>query len=220
MNIKETFSKEKLIHLGKTLKYCFHVIFHPFDGFWDLTHEKRGSMGAATVILALVVLTQVWTWTYSSFIFYSPQWEYFNLLMQVVPTIVLFILWCVSNWSLTTLMDGKGKLGQIYMGTAYAFAPYVIIRLPLIIISHFLTVEESTYYYIFSNLSTIWCAILVLCAMMMIHDYSLGKAVFSSFLTIVGMLVMIFLIVMFFSLISQSFGYIISLYKEIAFRLY
>jgi hypothetical protein len=212
--------KDNIYHLGKTLKYSLYVIFHPFDGFWDLTHEKRGSKGAATIILGLVLLTQVWTWTYSSFLFYYPQWEYFNLLMEIIPTAVLFSIWCISNWSLTTLMDGKGKLGQIYMATAYALTPYVLIRMPLILISHLLTIEEASYYYIFSNFATIWCAILILCAMMMVHDYSLGKAVFSSILTIVGMMIIIFLIVMFFSLITQSFGYFISLYKEVAFRLY
>lgn len=220
MSIKTAFQKDKLIHLGKTLKYSLHVIFRPFDGFWDLTHENRGSMGAATIIFALVILTQAWQWTYSSFIFYYPQWEYFNLLMRIIPTVVLFSIWCLSNWSLTTLMDGKGRLGQIYMGTAYALTPYVLIHLPLIVISHLLTVEESSYYYIFTDISQIWCVILIICAMMMIHDYSLGKAIFSSLLAIVGMMIIIFLLVMFFSLITQSFGYFVSLYKEIAFRLY
>jgi hypothetical protein len=220
MSIKTTFRKENLSNLGKSLKYSTHVIFRPFDGFWDLTHEKRGSMGAATIIFVLVLLTQIWQFQYTSFVFMKVQWEYFNLLMQIIPTIVLFSIWCISNWSLTTLMDGKGKLGQIYMATAYAFTPYVLINLPLIAISHLLTKDEGTYYDIFQSFATIWCVILILCAMMMVHDYSLAKAVFSSLLAIVGMMIVIFLIVMFFSLITQSFGYFISLYKEIAFRLY
>lgn len=220
MSIKTAFQKDKLIHLGKTLKYSLHVIFRPFDGFWDLTHEKRGSVGAANVILLFVVLTQVWTWTYSSFPYYFPQWEYFNLFMQILPSIVLFLTWCIANWSLTTLMDGKGKLSQIYMATAYALTPYVIIRIPLIFLTYILTLEESTYYTIFANISTLWCLILIICAMMMIHDFTIGKAIFSSLVTIVAMMIIIFLIVMFFSLITQSFGYFISLYKEAAFRLY
>ncbi|MBH1941137.1 YIP1 family protein [Mobilitalea sibirica] len=220
MSIKTAFQKDKLMHLGKTLRYSTYLIFRPFDGFWDLTHEKRGSMGAANVILALVVLTQVWQWTYSGFLFYSPQWEYFNLFMQVLPFVVLFLIWCIANWSLTTLMDGKGKLSQIYMATAYAMTPYVLINIPLIGLSHLITWEENAYYYVAKNFSMIWCVILILCAMMMIHDYTLGKAIFSSLVTIVAMMIIIFLIVMFFSLITQSFGYFISLYKEITFRLY
>ncbi len=220
MSIKTAFQKDKLIHLGKTLKFSLHVIFRPFDGFWDLTHEKRGSIGAANVILLLVVLTQVWTWTYSSFPYYYPHWEYFNLFMQILPSVVLFFTWCIANWSLTTLMDGKGKLGQIYMATAYALTPYVLLRIPMIFLTYVLTLEEDTYYDIFYYLSTIWCVILIICAMMMIHDFTIGKAIFTSLLTIVAMMIIIFLVVMFFSLITQSFGYFVSLYKEAAFRLY
>lgn len=220
MSIKTVFQKDKIMHLLKTLRYSIHCIFRPFDGFWDLTHDKRGSMGAANIILVLAVFTQVWQWTYSSFLFYSPQWEYFNLFMRILPTVVLFFVWCIANWCLTTLMDGKGKLGQIYMATAYAFTPYVLINIPLIFMSHIITLEEATYYNVFKNFSIIWCAILVICAMMEVHDYTIGKAIFSSLITIVAMMVIIFLLVMFFSLITQSFGYFISLYKEITFRLY
>ena len=49
----------KLKSLYDSVKYSRHVIFHPFDGFWDLKHERRGSVSAATVILVLVCLTYV-----------------------------------------------------------------------------------------------------------------------------------------------------------------
>ncbi|HKL99055.1 MAG TPA: YIP1 family protein [Mobilitalea sp.] len=220
MSIKTAFQKDRIMHLLKSLKFSLHVILRPFDGFWDLTHEKRGSVGAANVILLLVVLTQVWTWTYSSFPIYFPQWEYFNLFMRILPSVILFLTWCIANWSLTTLMDGKGKLSEIYMATAYALTPYVLINIPLIFLTYVITNDEYTYYDIFYKLSMIWCVILVLAAMMMIHDFTIGKAIFSSLSTIVAMMIIIFLIVMFFSLITQSFGYFVSLYKEAAFRLY
>ncbi|MDD4113517.1 MAG: Yip1 family protein [Herbinix sp.] len=220
MNTKTAIYKDKLKHLGKTLRYSLYVIFHPFDGFWDLTHEKRGSLGAATVIFIMFILTQIWSWTYSAFPFYFPQWEYFNLFMEILPSAVLFFVWCIANWSLTTLMDGKGKLSHIYMATAYALTPYVLIRIPLILLTYILSFDESTYYGVFLNLSTYWCVILIIAAMMMIHDYTIGKAIFSSLLTIMAMMIIIFLIVMFFSLITQSFGYFVALYKEATFRLF
>lgn len=220
MNTKTEIYKNKLRHLGKTLRYSLYVILHPFDGFWDLTHEKRGSLGAATVIFIMFILTQIWTWTYSAFPFYFPQWEYFNLFMRILPSAVLFLVWCIANWSLTTLMDGKGKLNHIYMATAYALTPYVLIRIPLIFLTYIFSYNEYTYYSVFANLSTLWCVILLLAAMMMIHDYTIGKAIFSSLLTIVAMMIIIFLIVMFFSLITQSIGYFVALYKEATFRLF
>ena len=221
MSIKSAFlNKDKWKETGKSLRYSLHCIVRPFDGFWDLVHEKRGSILAANIILIMVILTQVWQWSYSSFIFYSPRWEDFNLFMQVLPVAILFLIWCIGNWSLTTLMDGKGTFADIYMATAYALTPYVLINIPLIFLSHVITLEESSYYYVFKSFSIFWCALLLLCAMMMIHDYTMGKAIFSSLLTIVAMMVIIFLLLMFFSLITQSFGYFVSLYKEITFRVY
>lgn len=38
------------------LRYALYVIFHPFDGFWDIKHEQRGTATAATIILFLYQL--------------------------------------------------------------------------------------------------------------------------------------------------------------------
>lgn len=220
MSLANVFNRSRFEHLLKTLKYSFYVIVHPFDGFWDLTHERRGSVGAANVIVLLVLLTTIWEMQFTNFMFYKIQWEYVNIFMVILGFIVPLAIWCISNWSLTTLMDGKGTLKNIYMATGYALTPYVLIRFPLIFISNWITLEEGAFYFYFKTFSIIWCGLLVLCAMMMIHDYSLTKAVFSSILTIVGMGVIIFIILLFFSLISDGFAYFISLYKEIAFRFY
>ena len=42
-----------------SLLYALHVITHPFDGFWDLIHEQRGTLAAANTFLVLFLLTRV-----------------------------------------------------------------------------------------------------------------------------------------------------------------
>ena len=68
-------------HLGKTLKYSLYVITHPLDGFWDLTREKRGSIGAANIIICLAVIVEVLRLTLTNFQFVTVNMEYF----KVVP---------------------------------------------------------------------------------------------------------------------------------------
>ena len=106
------------------------------------------------------------------------------------------------------------------MGTAYALTPMIIIGYPNMILSNFLTIEEISFYSFFDTLSLIWFVALLLAAMMMIHDYSLTKTVLSSILTVVGMAVIVFILIVFFSLISDGIAYFVSLYKEIQFRFY
>ena len=55
----------------QSLKYAFYVITHPFDGFWDLIHEKRGSLAAAHTFLVLFLLTRVIKLMCTSFQFIS-----------------------------------------------------------------------------------------------------------------------------------------------------
>lgn len=214
------FSKGNLLHVLDTLKYALYVITHPLDGFWDLTHEKRGSKTAATIIILLSVLTNILRLQYSSFLFVTVRWSRVNIVIEILGLLAPLAIGVIANWCLTTLMDGKGTMSDIYMAAGYAMTPYVLVNLPLIVVSNIVTSEEGEFYYVFATLALVWCALLLLSAMMMIHDYSLVKALFAAALTIVGMLVIIFLLLLFFSLVSDAVAYFYSLYKEITYRLY
>ncbi|MCL2196739.1 MAG: YIP1 family protein [Treponema sp.] len=211
-------NKEWWQHLGKTLKYSLYVITHPLDGFWDLTHEKRGSVGAANVIIGLAVIVEVLRLTLTNFQFVTINMEYFNSVIVALRILLPVGLWTVANWSLTTLMDGKGRMLEIYMSICYALTPFVIINAIMIVLSQFITFEEGAIYWVLGGFAAIWTGILILAAMMMVHDYSLLKTILSSLLTVVGMGVMVFIFVIFFSLISDAVSYFVSLYKEILFR--
>ncbi|MNC60552.1 hypothetical protein D3C75_1104370 [compost metagenome] len=55
---------------------------------------------------------------------------------------------------------------------------------------------------------------------MMIHDYTLGKTLITIAATVLGMILIIFIFLLFFSLVTDAAAYFISLYKEIIFRFY
>lgn len=223
MKLKQKlFNRDSWAAYGKSLKYSLHCIVRPFDGFWDLTHEKRGSVGAATTIIILVLLVNLMKLGFTNFMFQNPpvNWNEENLILEIMTFLLPFIVYCVANWCLTTLFEGKGRLKDIYMGTAYAMTPYVLIQIPLMIASNFVTEEEGAFYTYFGYFSLVWSAFLIVASVMMIHDFLLGKAFVSLIFTIVGMLVIVFLLVLFFSLISDGFAYFYSLYKEIVYRFY
>ena len=66
----------------------------------------------------------------------------------------------------------------------------------------------------------IWCVFLVFIGLMQIHDYGPGKTLIFIIVTIVGAMVIIFLALTFFSLLSDALAYFVSLYREIVYRLY
>lgn len=211
--------KETYTNFLNTLRYSLYVIWHPADGFWDLIHAKRGSYAAANFIVILTLLTHVWKLQFTNFVIMSVNWNRVNIFKEMATIILPLAIFCICNWGVTTLFDGKGHLGDIYMGTAYAMTPYPLIQLPLIIISNFVTREEASFYWVFSDISFVWVGILLFMAMMMIHCYSFGKTLLFTIFTAFGMLVFVFIMLLFFSMISQGVAYFISLGREVIFRL-
>ncbi len=210
------------LNLGKyldSLKFGFYCMTHPLDGFWDLTHERRGTMAAANTILIATLFVRLAKLRFTSFIFLTVYWEELNIFLYLASILFPLALWVVGNWALTTLFDGKGKLGQVYMATCYGLLPYPVIQLPLMILSNMVTVEEGQFYSVLSVLSLVYCALLIVAAMGQIHEYSAGKNLLFTVATLFAMLVMIFILMIFFSMISQGVLYIISLVREFLFRL-
>ena len=222
MNAKAKANKNKQSgrEFFDSLKYALYIMTHPFDGFWDLTHEKRGSMAAAHVLVILTFLTNLWNMRFENFMFNPTRWERVNIWTQIIGILALLLVYCVANWCLTTLFDGKGRLKDIYMGMAYSLTPYILIMNPITIISNFVTKEEGAFITYFEALALGWAAALILVSVMQIHDYGLGKAILAIIFSVVGMMVIVFLVLLFFSLVSDAIAFFISIGKEILLRVY
>ncbi|MDI9486179.1 MAG: YIP1 family protein [Bacillota bacterium] len=212
-------SENKVKAFGQSLAYAWHVATRPADGFWDLKHEKRGNVLSATVILAGVVFSYILVRQHTGFLFNFNEAKDLNIYLEMSTILLPFFLWCGVNLGLTSLMEGKGTFKDIYIATAYALVPIIIINLPLILISRVITLEEGAFYYVFSTLAVLWMAALVFMGTMITHQYELGKNVFTSILTGVGIGIVIFLALLFLNVIAQLVGFIDSLYTEITFRI-
>lgn len=211
---KETYQKYL-----KSLKFALYCSTHPLDGFWDLTHEKRGTYAAANTILILTLLIRVMKLRYTSFVFLRVYWEGINIFLYIASILFPLLMFVLGNWGLTTLFDGKARLGQIYMASCYALIPYPLIQFPLMIFSNFVTVDEAEFYSALSVISLVWAALLFVAAMGQIHEFSAGKNLLFIVFSLFSMLVIVFILLLFFSMISQGIAYFISLGKEIMFRM-
>ncbi len=201
------------------LKYAFYVIFHPFDGFWDLKHEKRGNLAAANIILVMLMLTLVLQRQLTAFIFNNNRVEELNLLPICGGVLLVVLLWCISNWSLTSLMDGEGTFKEIYITTCYSLVPLILIYLPLIPFSHILTAEDSHFYVFFMGLASVWTGFLMICGTMVLHQYSLSKTIVTTICILLGMCIIVFIGLLCFSLIQQMAAFVDTIYKELYLRI-
>lgn len=212
--------KQKWQRLLSSLRYSLYVIFHPFDGFWDLSREKRGSLGAANIIVFLVLLVRLLSMQFTPFLFMNVYWPSVNIIQQCLAVLLPLLFFVAGNWGLTTLFEGKGTFKDVYIATCYALTPYVILQAAMILLANVITAKEGAFYYVLEGLSLGWSGALIICGMMQTHDYSLGKTLLFTIMTLLAMVVIIFLLLLFFSLVGDGIGYFVSLYKEVLFRLY
>jgi hypothetical protein len=192
---------------------------HPLDGYWDLTHEKRGSLAVANTILILTLVARITSLQFTSFIFNQVYWPEINIFLYLGSIVFPLALWVVGNWALTTLFDGKARLPQIYMATCYAMLPYPLFQFPLIIFSNMVTVNEAEFYSLINTIVLVFCAAYIVIAMMQIHEYTMSKTILFTLFSIFAMLVIVFILLLFFSMISQGIAYFVSIVREILFRI-
>jgi hypothetical protein len=105
------------------------------------------------------------------------------------------------------------------MATCYGLLPYPVFQLPLMIASNFVTIEEGQFYSVLSVISLVYCAFLIIAGMGQIHDFSMGKNILFTIASLFAMLVMVFILMIFFSMITQGVSYFISLGKEMMYRI-
>ena len=137
-----------------------------------------------------------------------------NLPVVLTLTYSPIILFCLANWSITTLTDGKGNLKEIFMTYAYAMYPSVICVLIGIGLSNIVTVNEAQFAVFFFSFGMVLMYAYLFIGLIMIHEYSLVKAFLMVVLTVLAMLIITFVFALFFSLFSNVLFFFETIYFE------
>ena len=195
-----------------------HTVMHPFEGFEDMRWKKSGSLKIALIIVVLLFFGQIAYGRLYGFQFYISYDKTFNIIPYMVRSFILFGAWVVGNWAVCTLLEGEGTLRNICIYSAYALIPYVAQLYINVALSHVLIQDEYVFMQVTELIGTCWTVILLFSAIKTVHQYSFGKTVLAVLLTIEAMLIMLFLLVLFMSLIQQVYIFISTVYTELSYR--
>ncbi|WP_342564371.1 YIP1 family protein [Paenibacillus sp. FSL R7-0345] len=200
------------------IKFPLHLIVHPFDSFWDMKYEGKGKLRVTLTILLLVVISMILKDQFAGFLVNYNDPRHLNSIVQLFTVVFPFFLWCLSNWAITTLMDGEGKFKEIMMATGYALVPIVIIYTPMVVASRFMAEEETAFYYLMMSVASIWFIGLLFVGIMTVHQYTVLKTVVTMLLTVVVMGIVVFLGTLVLSMLQQITEFFINIYRELIFR--
>ena len=203
---------------GEELAYGFHVMLHPFDGFWDLKHEKRGSVRASIVYIAITILTFFYQSVGSGYLV-NPEGDFGTIWGQALAVLVPLFLFIVANWCLTTLFEGEGSFKDIFIACSYSLLPLPILIIPMTIYSNFCILTEISIINLITTFAFIWLALLIFFGTQVTHDYTMGKNIITIAGTAVAMIFIMFIAILFSTLITKMVGLVTNIVTEIQFRL-
>jgi hypothetical protein len=209
--MKDLVSKEKW-------KYVFYCLTHPSDGYYEVRHRGRGSVAISFAIVLLFAISYTINRLAASFVVSDVNPRDVDTVNEIIGVLLLFVLLSISNWSVTCLMNGEGRLKDIMTVIGYSLMPCVIVYIPATIISHFVAADEEAFYSILMAIAMAYSLILMLIGIMIVHNYTLGKTLLTIILTFFAMLVIIFVVMMIYSLIGQVITFFKSIYTELYFR--
>ena len=217
LRLKLKASSEDKLRL-KGFKLMKGVLRRPVETYDEMKHMQYCSWPMIVGIMAIFLLVQILKRQCYGFRFNNNDPNTLNILIEISSTVIPFFLFCISNWLVCSIAEGKGKFGEIATNVSYALVPYMIIQALGIVLSNVIALEEAQFFSWFLLIGTVWSVILVFQAIRIVHQFSSGKTILMIFFTVCGMVIILFILLLLFTLFRQISSFAYSVYSELMYR--
>lgn len=222
-SLKAKFKKLQLNKLVKTfvadcIKMPMHLIVYPIQGYDDFKRENKSKGYVAWFYLIMLIVANTIAFNANGFLINKNNPKDFSLLMTTALILFPVFISVISNWASTALMDGKGSMTEIFRVISYSFFPYVWLGLISTLISNFITIDEVVFVTFFQTLGIGLTVYMMFFGLMGIHEFGVLKTISMILFTIVAIAVILFIILLFFSLFQQIWTFIESIFNEFKMR--
>lgn len=209
--MKKYFSKEKWM-------YLFHVLTHPVDGFYEIRHREMGSVPIAIIVMILFSFCFSMNRMIASFVVNDIDPRTVDSLQELGAVLLLYVLLCIGNWSVTCLMEGEGRFKDILTAVGYSFTPMIFAYIIGTAFSQIVAADEEAFYGIIIGVGVLYTAALLLIGIMTIHNFTLGKTLLTLIITFLAVLLIMFIAIVMIDMLTQVISFFRSIYTELLFR--
>ncbi|WP_214627449.1 YIP1 family protein [Paenibacillus agaridevorans] len=181
---------------GSELKVAWYLLFHPYNGFYQLKERKVSFVVLAVLTLSAIAahLANVY-WV--GFVFKPIERGWISLPWTLIVFIVPWFTWVIANYLISTIKDGEGRFREVLQASVYAMVPYIVWMPLLTVISHFLVLEERILYDSGVNIVSIWIMALFFVMTQVIHNFEFMETLKNVVISVITIaLIWMFAIVM------------------------
>lgn len=196
------------------------MMTHPIDTFYYLRSGKYGSVYTATGVYALTFFVFVCDMFLTGYLFRRTE---INAIPVFTVPIIFFVplaLFLFGNKMISSICEGEGSFKNIYITTAYAFAPYILLTPFGIAASYILSLNEQFIITLIGFTALAWTGVLLFTEIMQTHNYTFGQTVKNVILILFFMIMAIITLTILYLIWTQVFGYLYDLFGELKYKLF
>jgi hypothetical protein len=198
------------------LLLSYKIIKKPNDVVYFVKKKSQGSIWSALFILLIFIITYLIK-TYSTAFLFRDAFPG-NVLKQIFTVLGLFVLYVIVNYLVSTFLDGEGKFRDIFILSTYIFIPYILLTLPLTLVSNVLTYNEVFIFDLVNFIVAVWTIFLFIYTIKEVHNYRPKETFLAVILILFGIFIVILVGLLIFTFISQLYDFIVSVIKEVIYR--
>ena len=185
------------------------------DAVYQTKYHDTTSVWSAAILYVWFVILQILSVVVTGYLFNSNSVYSSNGWNIVLTSTGVLLALVLCNYFVSTVTDGEGKLKHCFIAFIYALSPYLLLALPMFVVSNFLTYNESIIYQLLMVVTYGWSGICLFRAIMELHDYTFWQTVKNIVLTLFAFAMAILFVIVLRMLLTQFFGYFASLFREL-----
>ncbi len=212
-----------------TFQWALRSLRHPIEFLFDFPGELRGrerlKLMHAGVVLLCAIAARVVSLLITGFALQTQEPHQVSILVEATWIIVPWVTWSAASWGVSTIVDGEGKFVDILTTSAFVMVPYIPLSLAIAALSNLMTLSNgplgipNTLYATMLGFMFSWMLLQLFLHVKVLHDFEFRRTFLVILLSVVGMFIVWFVGLLLFGLINQAIQFVVTVYKEIAFRI-
>ncbi|XZF77870.1 YIP1 family protein [Bacillus sp. AL-1R] len=216
--IREKVNRFKNIKLVSELLLIFKLFRHPIDTFYEIKKLKKASFLSATIFYVLFFIEYLISLNFTGFIFNSELLERFSLFLIISIFFGALGLFVIMNYLISTINDGEGSFKNVYIGTIYSLAPYLVFSIPVTLLSRVITINESFLFTFSTQLMVGWSLLILFIMIKEIHNFTIGETIKNILLTLFSCVITVVVLFVLYILLNQVIDFVYSVIQEVMVR--
>lgn len=199
---------------ARVVPMSWRMIKHPGEAFFQLKFERLGTWRQGVILVAIALVVRVANLLLTNFDMSPLVPGQSNLLYQAVKFILPLATWIVANYLVGDLYEGEADLGEIIAGASYALVPFIVMQLPLAVLTH-VFVPTDHFYNWFVLFERIWVIYMFFTQVRVLHNLEWLDAVKASLMTLLGVVILWAMMAILYGLGEQAFTFVHQVIQEI-----